>query len=344
MAISRKYSDGIKALGFLCALMVVAIHCWSPTKYFAGEPDLVGWRAAVAFFGTCTFVRIAVPFFFVITGFFLACSDKGWIELMRRRFVTLYIPFVIWNALNVVLNFAAGRFEDVTLFVALEKIFGWNPMIKLGCMQFWYLQSIFVVVLLWPIVKMLMSRWWTAAVVLAVLFSGWIHVYRYWLGMAMCPGHFLWICVGVLAGLKLDDFKRLGDCGSIRWIKFLFLFVFAASIIAKVYFGVVRNIAFYDLSDYILIASGLITVFANLNVFGRVADRLKPVLGLSFFIFAFHTIGITIALRLGGRVGLDGLSLYFFKIVFAIGLSIAVGAATRRLLPRIFGLLTGGRG
>ena len=121
MTISRKNSSNLRAVGFLCSLMVVAIHCWSPTKYFAGEPDLVGWRAAVAFFGTCTFVRIAVPFFFVITGFFLACSDKGWVGLMRRRLVTLYIPFVIWNALNVVLNLVAGKVDDGSVLIVMNK-------------------------------------------------------------------------------------------------------------------------------------------------------------------------------------------------------------------------------
>ena len=93
------------------------------------------------------------------------------------------------------------------VLLILEKIFGWNPMIKLGCMQFWYLQSIFVVVLLWPIVRLLLSNKWTAIALIGILFAGWIGVYHYWYGTAMCAGNYLWLCLGALVGVRFGSLE-----------------------------------------------------------------------------------------------------------------------------------------
>lgn len=91
----------LRALTFVCSLAVVLIHCVSMEPWLRGEADGSVISAAVRFLGTYTFVRIAVPSFFVMSGFFLAMSTKGYSENLKRRFITLYIPFVIWNAANV---------------------------------------------------------------------------------------------------------------------------------------------------------------------------------------------------------------------------------------------------
>ena len=72
MRIEKRDSEKIRAIGFLCALMVVAIHCTSiPKDWWNGTLDMPKWIIALQALGSDTVARLAVPWFFVISGFFL---------------------------------------------------------------------------------------------------------------------------------------------------------------------------------------------------------------------------------------------------------------------------------
>jgi peptidoglycan/LPS O-acetylase OafA/YrhL len=111
--------------------------------WLRGEAYGTPLSAAVQFWETYTFVRIAVPAFFVMSGFFLSASAKGYWENHKKRFWTLYIPFVLWNAFNVGVLLLSSH------------------LVRLGGMQFWYMQSIFIFLLLSPVVFALLKRRWT---------------------------------------------------------------------------------------------------------------------------------------------------------------------------------------
>lgn len=357
MGIDRQTSLRLGAAGFLCSLMVVLIHCQSMGLWLQGDvsdfglcrPGCAGVQidAAVRFILSYTFVRLAVPFFFALTGFFLAMSEKGWVENVRKRFITLYIPFVLWNALNVGLNVVAGRLDGEGLYGLLEKVFGWNTTVRLGCMQFWYLQAVFVFLIAWPVLRPLFDRWWSAAMLIIVLFLGWVDFYSYDLGHAMQASNYLWMSCGAVTAVAWKGRWKLGTrmLAAFRRlsVRIAIAVVFAVSVIVKVWTGVVRNIELFDVADKVLIASGLAAMFLNLHVFDYVAKRCSAVIGLAFFVFAFHTIPITLAVQIGTRLGVYGFTLYIFKIVFATSASIGAGLLFRRCLPCLFNVMTGGR-
>ena len=142
--ISKQTGDRLRVVALVCSLMVVLIHCHSMAPWFAGDEGGGGYcSAAIYFLGSYTFVRIAVPVFFVLTGFFLVKDWPGngwWIKMLRKRFFSLYVPFLTWNALNVAVGCVFGESSENIL----ARVFGWNPWVRLGCMQFWYLQAVFV--------------------------------------------------------------------------------------------------------------------------------------------------------------------------------------------------------
>ena len=73
MNITVRGSERIKAIGFVCALMVVAIHCAAiPKGWWDGSVDIPKWIVALQALGTDTLARLAVLWFFVISGFFFA--------------------------------------------------------------------------------------------------------------------------------------------------------------------------------------------------------------------------------------------------------------------------------
>ena len=274
--------------------------------------------------------------------FFLARSEKCWTENVRKRLLTLYLPFVFWNAVNLVLNMIAGRLPDAEFNVVMQKIFGWNPVVRLGCMQFWYIQAVFVFLLLWPVTKMFFKRKLLTVLLVLVLFAGWLDLYKYYSGQALQAGNYLWMCCGAIYAtnnwscVSIDFHRRLPT-------RIIITLIFVASIALKVTMGVLKDEFWFEVADRILILSGLATIFLNLHVFDRVALRCKSLVGLSFFVFAFHTIAITLAIQIGNRIGIHGLPLYLFKICFAVIFTICIGLAARKFFPRLFSLVTGGR-
>ena len=91
--ISSETSQKIKNMSLLCAFLVVSIHVIWPHE----QPLSVGWFMYEAL--SEGIAKIGVPFFFIVSGFFLAqhFDEAGWYQSeVRKRINSLLIPFVCW--------------------------------------------------------------------------------------------------------------------------------------------------------------------------------------------------------------------------------------------------------
>lgn len=109
--------DYIARLRFPLAVGVVFIHCLGTPLVWEQCADLsaldfLRWLLSSAL------PALAVPTFFVISGFlFFQGFSSGWdtrryVGKLRRRFFTLLVPYVVWNALKVLLLFAQYRLDE----------------------------------------------------------------------------------------------------------------------------------------------------------------------------------------------------------------------------------------
>lgn len=342
--IDRDFSDGVRAVGFICSLMVVAIHCWSPKMWFAGMDSCGAFEAGIRFLLSCSFSRMAVPMFFVLTGFFLANGMRGgglksYVSLLRKRFMTLYVPFVLWNLINVVMYMVMGGKYDCVWGnwpVLCAKVFGYNPYMRLGCMQFWYLQSVILFVLLSPFAAFAMRRRWTRIFLFGGLICGMMWNHFHYLPLPLAISNYFWMCVG----MRLERWNGKGR--RILWVPFFVIFVGALAL--RVYGGVSCNLSLYDFADWLIVPSGVAVVWLNLRKIGMWVEGVgDDLFTLSFWIYACHTMFITIAIFLFDEC-VSGSGLYFLKLLVAICGAIASGIFLRRFCPKTFLLLTGGRG
>lgn len=157
-AVSEATSRKLAAFGLVCAFFVTTIHAAQPVP---SDPSAAGWwfyRLTAGVFG-----RLAVPFYFAASGFFLARRAGGegwWKREAGKRWRTVAVPYFFWLAVWDV--FAAG----LTVFGNLRSgagpwarlPAGWDALVFAGLHPFrepydiplWFLRSLLLFVLASP--------------------------------------------------------------------------------------------------------------------------------------------------------------------------------------------------
>lgn len=148
-------------MGFICACLVVLNHC------------------GVLLGGV---VKIAVPFFFVCSGYMLArhFGERGWyVREVRKRFSTLLIPYLSWCLIPIIVSAPFSICADLVA----QRPFGTSipllhsPLENFGLcfglpenMSLWYLRCLMILIILSPLLKVAVERfkwWWLLLVVVA---------------------------------------------------------------------------------------------------------------------------------------------------------------------------------
>lgn len=314
-----------------------------------------------------TFLQSFVLFFFfsvvpllsMISGWlffsFLADPAGALSSRIRRRFTSLYLPLVFWNALFLAvllvlflalpghpllaemnIDFASAGAMDY-----LNAVFGLTAH-PIG-FQFWFVRDLFVTVLVSPLLWLLLTRApWIGAV---------------FLGAAWLFGHDLWIFfrTDVVFFFYLGGWIRLRgwpvEIDARAALIFLALYVLMCAL---------RTLAPYLVGDgnpYILqiMTRGmrLVGVLACWGMFQRIA--LTPMGGVvaryggfAFFLHAAHYPLIAeVKLILWDLLPAETqpwmLAHYVASVAVTVAIGVGLGVLLTRFVPKAFALLNGGR-
>ena len=180
--ISLGTSRKMKNMGLLCAVLVVVIHVPWPHD----TPFSIGW---FLYEGLAEGVaRMAVPYFFAVSGFFLArhFDEKGWWPReIGKRLRSLVPPYVVWSLVALL----ASIFLSIVFDMAARKPFGtslhfpewreWGEIFGLDFSEYplniplWYVRCLLVLVDLSFVLDRIVSKLgyaWVAASFLFLLF------------------------------------------------------------------------------------------------------------------------------------------------------------------------------
>ena len=167
VSITSELSARFANLAVISALMVVVLHAGGNCERLSN-----GW-----WFGMLSkaVAKTAVPVFFLMSGVFLAGHFEErdwWKNETLKRIRTLLIPFWVWNFLWWAYLVVMGIVSDMRAGSPVGSDFGWqfSNRVFLGIVGLnilsspfysvtWFLRTLFVFVLISPMVLSLMRKW-----------------------------------------------------------------------------------------------------------------------------------------------------------------------------------------
>jgi len=329
-AVSRETSVKIVNLSFFFVLLVVAGH--------------VGWCADGVFGQVvrCVLVRslarVSIPFFFAVSGFFLAAhfqEPDWWRRAVRRRVGTLLAPYVFWLTVYALVMLAwTGR------WVAGAGGFGFNPCRLPMVGPLWYVRCLMAFVLFSPLLKRAVERWglwWIGAaylvnVVLSVLTGRGILEYEAGLGGLLGYGVSIEGIVYFSAGIYLQAHPLRGGLGRVP----------ALALLTGVLLVAVRAVLEGCHVALPLHPSVLISPFLLVGLWRYAPARAWPawLSACTFPIYLVHAIVLNVLWQAGLLRNAVG---QWSAFALGIAVPIALYHVMRKYLPRVSTFAFGGR-
>ena len=160
-------SRNITLLRYPAIVMVVMIH---NVFEYAPLPDFCKYFER---FFSYSFPQVGVPIFFAASGYLLfhkaEFENASYYELIKRRFQSLIIPYLFWNAAVLTFYlagphlpvlgkfFLSGRLNNYQWYDYLLRSFGITEYYPIA-FQFWFIRNLVVFVLLYPVFLRIMRR------------------------------------------------------------------------------------------------------------------------------------------------------------------------------------------
>lgn len=166
------YNPSIEHLRLLFAILVVFIHTYGH-GLLPGEELVRGSLVMdVQFFFSHILSAIAVPGFFLISGYLYFANMERWswgkyVDKTRQRALTLLVPYVVWNALKLITLLLPAWISEGGHGVAnvIETFGGWrlmwdgNPHYPAPVLlATWFLRDLMVFCLMAPLIYPLVRR------------------------------------------------------------------------------------------------------------------------------------------------------------------------------------------
>lgn len=147
IVIGKQLSSKLSSVSFVCMCMIVGIHVHVSFERETALWYLMGMIRSL--------LDVAVPMFFVISGFLLAghFSEHGWwLREVKKRVKSLLVPYVVWNLIYWGLShFPILGTTDFRFGGDGGDILGLNPFSWSSLPYLWYVRCLMVYVFCAPL-------------------------------------------------------------------------------------------------------------------------------------------------------------------------------------------------
>ena len=204
MKVSEYTSRKIARLSIVCACLVVFLHSYSKPLSQSMSGSVAWWAQDLISQGIS---RAAVPFFFVVFGFFLfrdyepRNSQWGWWKRqVSKRLRSLCVPYFVWSLIGLLSTFTMTRFATTQIYSYEWASPTWWLSV-LGVTTFpkfmfhlWFVKALFIFTLISPIIAAIAFRWPRLTLLMLFLLS----VVRF-VPFGDWPSNLMFVVVGIAA-------------------------------------------------------------------------------------------------------------------------------------------------
>ena len=350
-------SEKLKIISFIAMILVVFLHSYNLTeKYNPDSLNLIdGYNAFIQFFLSQGIARVAVPIFFIISGylFFINLNFKfqEFIIKYKKRGRSLLLPYLFWSIWWYLFFFILKLlhrpqkyltndiFEHFSVYQILDAIFIHNIIPY----QLWFLRDLIIMVLFTPLIYLIIKNLRIFPLLLLLLI--WIGVFDFNF-IIFTNESILFFSIGAYLALIKKDFLVTIRNQKRYWI---FTFIWIIIVLLKSSIDFENTFFLKVIIHNIGILTGVIAVWSLYDILHNKKTNkfIYSLSFFSFFIYAFHEPvlriikrGIFYIIKPSESISI---LVYFFAPIMTILLAILIGTFIKRKFPRFYGLITGGR-
>lgn len=351
-------SRTIEWLRYPLMVLIVIIH--TDTALLLSMP--VGSGFSPVLYGVLrTVIRIAVPMFFIFSGYwFFRHPEEFNLQVYRsklaKRVRSLLVPYMFWNffawAMGLVMLVLQGHADWLSislfrpdglldLFIGMGS--GYQGMPK--AFQLWFLRDLMVMCLLVPVLFFLLKgqRWWVLPVFAVLYVMPWNADWP--LLLMRFPSALLFFSIGAWFGIRKLDMVE-----AVRRVPLWLCLLLPTMLMAWHVWLMMRG------SSAIPVAEKLFSIVATvptLRIASSLVERknLRPtgwLAGSGFLLFAIHPLVMNYLLvePLTGKLAPTVAHFWMVlgaEVVVPVVVCAIVHVAARKIMPRTAVRLTGGR-
>jgi fucose 4-O-acetylase-like acetyltransferase len=367
--ISRFLSHKFRFYTFICIALLLFVHGYNLNEGYL-EPSTtvrepLTFTTWFEYFIANGILRFRIPMLFIISGYIYAMKDKApYGSLVSKRATTLILPYLLWSAIGLLVTYLWQQHPVTARAVSEAGIdqlgdnrsyteIGWGGILFRWlrapiAFQLWFILALFLYNVLYPLIKWVVLKYpvpW-----FAFTFFLWVTQFSFLFidGIGL-----LFFSTGILLQKMDVNLEKKPEWLSmyLAWLLFIG-------------FSVIKTFMAFELEPYTRLTywvlnilhdgsvlSGILAVWFGVDKLVKWCMRRRSFIwasSFSFFIFGLHAPLVIYLTRLLFRYGSAlpnyRLVIYLVAPIITLSFCILTGAVIRRLFPRFYYLLTGGRG
>lgn len=344
-------SKKISVLSFLAMIGVVMIH----SNTLGTMSVAAGWNIVIQKILTRTFTAWAVPFFFVVSGFWFARGryiqeNGGGLKIfLLKKMKTLLIPYLLWAVIGAAIAlplYVFNNFVNHEPFLArtflsapgvwakVNRLFGITCNGPSGNLALWYVRTLLVLFLfapIWKVVYRKAGKWLLVPALTLALIVPQIQIPH----IEIKLGSVGWFLIGI---------------GVSQWIAEVRKIPIVAVVVAGLGWATlsVASAVGFVLLPSLIPLCGIVFMWGACDLVAKRDFEVPRYMKKSFWVYCLH--GSMIGYLLAGIpyvVGKTDISTFvttLFSPVIAIVVCLFAAHLCEKLNIKLFSLLSGGRG
>lgn len=321
-------SERLASLRLPLIIAVIYIHAYGGSYDIDNISRTVNSESSLFIYGYVTELisqclsRVAVPMFFLMSGFFLFSrfnlSLLTYKRCLHSRLSTLFIPYIFWNSLILLLYWFFQTFTPFESFFSADNIIKNYSFFNfvdafLGysgypiAYQFWFIRDLIILVFISPIIFLMINSIFSSFMLFIIFFI--------WLtgSIFIIPSveSLLFFSVGGYCALK---FKTL-----FIFDRHVLALGFICSFIIFVYPLINADIHSYLVKAYIVFGTLFVLSSTRLLMYtSRLKNFLIYLSSSSFFIFAAHEPLLAFVKKLSISILPEPISVYYYLALYLL--------------------------